>query len=79
MIALNTTMMQRIELRPWIPLLMGGASGLGYAVAYVHERGYCDFYHIPSDFIRLDLTTILLAVAASLAGLAMVAWFFLCS
>jgi hypothetical protein len=67
---------QRIELRPWIPLLIGGVPALGYAVAYVYELGYCGVYHIPSDLIRLDLTAILLPIAASLIGLAMFAWFF---
>jgi hypothetical protein len=67
---------QRIEFRPWIPLLIGGVPALGYAVAYVYELGYCGVYHIPSDLIRLDLTTILLPIAASLIGLALFAWFF---
>ncbi len=75
--ALTITMMQRtqrIELRPWIPLLIAGVPALGYAVAYVHELGYCEAYNIPSYLIRLDLTTTLVAIAASLVGLAMLAW-----
>lgn len=64
-------MNSRFELRPWIPLLIAVAPALGYGLAYVHERGYCAVYHIPFDLIHLDLTTVLVAIAASLGGLAL--------
>ena len=66
--------MGRVEFKPWIPLLIGIAPALGYAFAYVHELGYCGVYNIPPDFIRLDLTTILVAIAAALIGLVLLAW-----
>jgi hypothetical protein len=56
-------------------LLIAVAPALGYGLAYVYRFGYCDVYHIPSDLIRLDLTTILIAIAASLGILAILAWF----
>lgn len=67
-------MNSRFELRPWIPLLIVIATALGYGLAYVHELGYCEVYHIPVDLIRLDLTTILVAITASLGGLAILVW-----
>ena len=67
-------MNSRFELRPWIPLLIAVATALGYGLAYVHERGYCEVYHIPFDLIHLDLTTVLVAIAASLGGIALVIW-----
>lgn len=50
------------------------ATALGYGLAYVHERGYCEVYHIPFDLIHLDLTTVLVAIAASLGGVALLFW-----
>jgi hypothetical protein len=67
-------MNSRFELRPWIPLLIAVAPALGYGLAYVHEQGYCAVYHIPFDLIHLDLTTILVAIAASLGGMTLLIW-----
>lgn len=50
------------------------APALGYGLAYVHERGYCEIYHIPFDLIHLDLTTVLIAIAASIGGVALLFW-----
>lgn len=67
-------MNQRFEIRQWIPVIITAAPALGYGLAYVYELGYCEAYHIPFDLIRLELTTILVAIAASLGGLAILAW-----
>jgi hypothetical protein len=67
-------MNSRFPLRLWIPLLIAVAPALGYGLAYIHERGYCALYHIPADLIHLDLTTVLVAVAASVGGVTLLLW-----
>lgn len=59
----------------WQTVLIAVSPAIGYALAYVHELGYYQFFVIPTEFIKLDWTTILVAIAASAAGLSLLSWF----
>ena len=61
----------------WQTVLVAVSPAIGYALAYVHELGYYQFFCIPTEFIKLDWTTILIAIAASAAGLSLLSWFFI--
>lgn len=47
---------------------------LGYALAYWYERGYCDFFKIPTNFIQIEWPTIIIAILAALGGLFIASW-----
>lgn len=64
----------KADWKQWIPVVIAVGPVLGYGLAYVYELGYFTFYKIPTDFIVLSWTTILVAVAASLAALFFVIW-----
>lgn len=59
----------------WLGIVIPASPVLGYGLAYVRELGYCNFYKIPNEFITLDWTTILVAIAASLGALTLFSWF----
>jgi len=46
--------------------LCGLMAPIGYAAAYLREWGYCGVYGIPLEFIQLNLTTVLIAIAGSI-------------
>jgi hypothetical protein len=57
-------------------LLIAGTPLVGYALAYAHERGATSVYHIPSQFIAVDIASALAAALsvflAALAGMSTV-------
>ena len=58
----------------WLGILVTIGPVVGYLMAFLREWGYCTFFGIPSSFIRLDTTNILLGVGEGL-GLALVGLF----
>ncbi len=59
----------------WQTVLIAISPAIGYALAYVHELGYYHYFGIPTEIIKLDWTTILVAIASTAAGIALVSWF----
>lgn len=64
----------RRNLGLFITVIAAASPAIGYGLAYVYQLGYCEFYNIPSDFIILDWTTVLTAVAASFGVLFFLSW-----
>ena len=54
---------------PWVwhAIIVAASPILGYGIAFLNEWGFCSVFGIPTQFIRLNLTTILSAAAAVLA------------
>jgi len=53
-------------------ILLGLITALGYICAFCYEKGYCDFFNIPHDFISISISSIIVAISAVsiiLAGL----------
>jgi hypothetical protein len=57
-------------------LLIAAVPAIGYVLAYIYERAFCDFYQIPTGLIQLDWNTIITAIAGVLGGLLIVIWGF---
>jgi hypothetical protein len=70
----NNSRENKADWKQWIPVVIAVGPVLGYGLAYVYELGYFNFYKIPTDFIVLNWTTVLVAVAASLAALYFLVW-----
>jgi hypothetical protein len=54
-------------LRGWQAIFVAILSAAGYGIAYIHELGYNGEFLIPTQFIVLDLTTILITIGKILA------------
>lgn len=50
-------------------LFITGLSALGYMLAYLYELGQCDYYHISSEFISIDLQSILSFISLFIVSL----------
>lgn len=48
-------------------LLVSLLSAVGYLTAYCYESGYCEYFHIPSDFIDINISKII-TVTLSMFG-----------
>jgi hypothetical protein len=61
-------------------LVITAISAIGYLFAYLFQLGQCKYFHIPDNFIEVDLKSILsfasIAVAYSVLILAVVTWIF---
>lgn len=58
----------------WLGVSIAASPALGYALAYCYERGYCDFFKIPTDLIKIEWPTIFMAILAALGGLFLASW-----
>src|SRR5581483_7280399 len=55
------------KLLPSDSLLIAALSFVGYCFAFAYQVGFCDLYHIPRDFISLNLS-VALASSIGFAG-----------
>lgn len=58
----------------WDVIFLGAGPALGYALAFIHEIGYCDVFGIPHEFISLSLTSIFIALGAGLGLVGLLVW-----
>lgn len=58
---------QEMTKNSFLTVLVAATSSFAYGIAFVYEKGFCDFFRIPTSLITVDLTTVL-AVAATLVG-----------
>jgi hypothetical protein len=42
---------------PWLGILITVGPAVGYLMAFLREWAYCNFFGIPTSFIRLDVTS----------------------
>lgn len=49
-------------------VLVAATSSFAYGIAFVYEKGFCDFFSIPTSLIAVDITTVLVAAATLLGG-----------
>jgi hypothetical protein len=61
----------------WIAFVPIVGSVIAYTLAFIHEVAYCNIYHIPVEFITLNWTTIIIAVAGGSFGLMLGIWAYL--
>lgn len=64
--------------RNWITdaTLVAALTAAGYAVAYAHELGYCNYFELPKEFIALEAVSVLRAVLSTAAACAFVIFLF---
>ena len=55
--------------------LFGLVIPIGYAAAYFKEWGYCVFFGIPLDLIKLDITNILITITYGVGVIFFIFWF----
>lgn len=48
-----------------ILVLVPLSGAFGYAMAYLHEMGFCGYFGIPFQLIMIDWTTVVIAIAAN--------------
>ncbi|MDN4185551.1 MAG: hypothetical protein QY871_00520 [Dehalococcoides mccartyi] len=60
-----------------VPIVMGFASAIGYALAFIYEVSYFDYFKIPVGLIELNWNVILIAIAGSLVALTAIAYCFI--
>ena len=65
----NSRMPKNIDWKLLLALIIAISPVLGYSLAYVYQLGYCSVFNIPTDLIKLDLTTVLMAIAGTLGVL----------
>ena len=70
-------MEKKIDWKLLLTLIVAASPVLGYGLAYVYQLGYCSVFNIPTELIKLDLTTVLVAIAGTFGVLFLFAWFFL--
>lgn len=57
-----------------VAVIFGFAAPLGYGAAYLREWGFCNVFGIPTEFIQLDITTILIAITSGFGVLLFFYW-----
>jgi len=58
-------MEKKFDWKLLLTLLIATSPILGYGLAYVYQLGYCSYFNIPTEFIKLDLTMVLVAIAGT--------------
>ena len=59
----------KIDLKLLLAFVAAVSPVLGYGLAYVYQLGFCNYFNIPIELIKLDWTTILVAIAAAFGSL----------
>ncbi len=49
-------------------VLIAAAAVIAHALAFVHEKAFCDYFEIPPTFISVDLTTVLVVLVILLGS-----------
>jgi hypothetical protein len=57
-----------------VAVIFGFAAPLGYGAAYLREWGFCIVFGIPTEFIQLNITTILITITSGLGFLLFFYW-----
>jgi len=60
----------------WHGILVVIGPAIGYGIAFIREWSYCNYFGIPSEFIKLDMTNIIIAVVEGI-GLVLIVAFLL--
>lgn len=58
----------------WLGGIIAISPALGYGLAYCFEKGYCDFFKIPQELIKIEWSAILLSILAAFGGLFLALW-----
>jgi len=61
----------------WLKVAPIIGSITAYAITYIYEVAYCNWFHIPTELITLNWTTIIFALAAGSIGILLVGWLYL--
>jgi len=73
-VIINNQTKEKIDWKVLLTMVIAISPVLGYGLAYVYQLGYCSVFNIPTDLVKLDLTTVLVAIAGTLGVL----FFFSC-